>query len=81
MPGQNTPATTTQATIEQGMKVFTAIYKRTFRALSKEFKKVFRLNSLYTENFQGTTILTSPLGLKTMTVRNMTYVLVPILQR
>jgi chaperonin GroES len=51
MPGQNTPATTTQATIEQGMKVFTAIYKRNFRSLSKEFKKVFRLNSLYEENF------------------------------
>lgn len=51
MPGQNTPATTTQATIEQGMKVFTAIYKRTYRALTKEFKKLFRLNSLYDENF------------------------------
>lgn len=52
MPGQNTPATTTQASIEQGMKVFTAIYKRTYRALTKEFKKLFRLNSLYDENFQ-----------------------------
>lgn len=52
MPGQNTPATTTQSSIEQGMKVFTAIYKRTYRALTKEFKKVFRLNSLYDENFQ-----------------------------
>lgn len=51
MPGQNTPATTTQASIEQGMKVFTAIYKRVYRALTKEFKKVFRLNSLYDENF------------------------------
>lgn len=52
MPGQNTPATTTQATIEQGMKVFTAIYKRTYRSLTKEFKKIFRLNSLYNENFE-----------------------------
>lgn len=52
MPGQNTPATTTQASIEQGMKVFTAIYKRTWRALVKEFKKLFRLNSLYEENFE-----------------------------
>ena len=52
MPGQNTPATTTQATIEQGMKVFTAIYKRTYRALAKEFRKLFRLNSIYDENFQ-----------------------------
>ena len=52
MPGQNTPATTTQATIEQGMKVFTAIYKRVYRSLTHEFKKVFRLNSLYQENFE-----------------------------
>lgn len=52
MPGQNTPATTTQASIEQGMKVFTAIYKRTYRSLTKEFKKIFRLNSLYDENFE-----------------------------
>lgn len=52
MPGQNTPATTTQTAVEQGMKVFTAIYKRTWRALAKEFRKVFRLNSLYEENFR-----------------------------
>lgn len=47
MPGQNTPATTTMATIEQGMKVYTAVYKRVFKALEKEFKKVFELNNLY----------------------------------
>lgn len=47
MPGQNTPATTTMATIEQGMKVFTAVYKRLFRALSEEFNKLARLNYLY----------------------------------
>ena len=52
MPGQNTPATTTMATIEQGMKVFTAIYKRTYRSLTKEFKKIFRLNSIYPENIE-----------------------------
>ena len=47
MPGQNTPATTTMATVEQGMKVFTAVYKRIFRALSEEFNKVFDLNYTY----------------------------------
>lgn len=47
MPGQNTPATTTMASIEQGMKVFTAVYKRIFRALSEEFDKIFELNKLY----------------------------------
>ncbi len=47
MPGQNTPATTTMATVEQGMKVFTAVYKRVYRALQSEFKKLFKLNALY----------------------------------
>lgn len=47
MPGQNTPATTTMATVEQGMKVFTAVYKRIFRSLAEEFKKIYTLNSIY----------------------------------
>lgn len=47
MPGQNTPATTTMATIDQGMKVFTAVYKRIYRSLAEEFLKIARLNNLY----------------------------------
>lgn len=47
MPGQNTPATTTMATIEQGMKVFTAVYKRIYRSLQSEYKKLFKLNKIY----------------------------------
>ncbi len=47
MPGQNTPATTTMATIEQGMKVFTAVYKRIFRALTNEYRKLYKLNYRY----------------------------------
>jgi len=47
MPGQNTPATTTMATIDQGMKVFTAVYKRVYRSLSKEFRKMYKLNKTY----------------------------------
>jgi chaperonin GroES len=46
-PGQNTPATTTMATIEQGMKVFTAVYKRVYRSLGEEYKKLYRLNEVY----------------------------------
>lgn len=45
MPGQNTPATTTMATVEQGMKVFTAVYKRIFRALAEEFDKILNLTA------------------------------------
>lgn len=47
MPGQNTPATTTMASIEQGMKVFTAVYKRIYRSMGEEFFKLYRLNSIY----------------------------------
>jgi len=47
MPGQNTPATTTMASIEQGMKVFTAVYKRLYRSLAEEFKKLYDLNRVY----------------------------------
>lgn len=47
MPGQNTPATTTMASIEQGMKVFTAVYKRIFRSLAEEFKKIYAINRTY----------------------------------
>lgn len=46
-PGANVPATTTLAMVEQGLKVFSAIYKRIYRALKSEFKKLYRLNSIY----------------------------------
>lgn len=46
MPGQNTPATTTQETVQQSMAVFTAIYKRVYRSLESEFKKIARLNRI-----------------------------------
>lgn len=45
--GVNQPATTTLALIEQGQKVFSAIYKRVHRSLKQEFAKLFRLNKLY----------------------------------
>jgi len=43
--GQTQTATTTLAMIEQGLKVFTAIYKRIYRALKHEFKLLFELNA------------------------------------
>ena len=43
----NVPATTTMALIEQGLKVFTSIYKRVYRSLGSEFDKLYRLNSIY----------------------------------
>lgn len=46
----NVPATTTLALIEQGLKVFTGVYKRIYRSNSKEFDKLFRLNRLYLDD-------------------------------
>ena len=53
----NEAASRTMARIEQGMKVFTAIYKRIFRSLKKEYKKIFRLNALYLEQETYFTLL------------------------
>ena len=47
MPGQNTPATTTQVAVEEGMRLFTAIYKRLYRSMTQEFRKLYTLNCLY----------------------------------
>lgn len=43
-PGQNQKATTSMAVLEQGMQVFSSIYKRIYRALRKELKKFYVLN-------------------------------------
>ncbi len=40
----NQTATSTMAAIEQGLKVFTAIYKRIFRALQAEFRVIYKIN-------------------------------------
>ncbi len=46
-PGQNTPAQTSQAMIEQGQMIYSAIFKRVWRSLKWEFKKLYNLNALY----------------------------------
>ena len=46
-PGQNTKVGTVQATIEQGLKTYTSIFKRIHRAFKKELKLIYRLNHLF----------------------------------
>lgn len=46
-PGQNTPAETTRTMAEQGMKIFNGIFKRTYRSLKNEFRKLYRLNQIH----------------------------------
>ena len=52
-------ATTTLALIEQGLKVFTVIYKRIYRAMADEFKLLFQLNARYMEDKEYFTFLDS----------------------
>lgn len=49
-PGQNTPAQTTQSMIEMGMKIYNAIFKRVWRSMKEEFKKLYLLNG---QNIEG----------------------------
>lgn len=49
---QTMSPTVFMALVEQGLKVFTAIYKRVFRALKAEFQKVYRLNRIYLDQEQ-----------------------------
>ena len=43
----NAPATTVLAAIEQGYKVYSSIYKRIYKSLREEFKKLYELTSMY----------------------------------
>lgn len=46
-PGQNTPASTQQSMVEQGSKIYSAIFKRVWRSLREEFSKLFILNAIF----------------------------------
>lgn len=46
-PGQNQPFSTTSAVMEQGMAVYSTIFKRMHRAFKRELTKIYRLNQLY----------------------------------
>jgi len=45
----NTPATTVLAMLEEGMKVFSSIYKRMYRSLTQELRLIAKLNGAYVE--------------------------------
>lgn len=46
-PGQNTPAETSRTMVEQGAKIYTAIFKRVWRSMKEEFKKRYILNAIF----------------------------------
>ncbi len=57
MTGETSAATMAPTTllglIDQGLTVFTGIYKRVHRSLGREFNKLYRLNRLYLEDEAG----------------------------
>jgi len=56
----NTPASTTLALIEQGLKVFTAIHKRTHRSFKHELWLLYKLNQRYMQPQQYFTLVDDP---------------------
>ena len=51
-PGQNTPAETSRNMISEGQKIFSAVFKRTYRSLKQEFRKLYKLNALFLNDEQ-----------------------------
>lgn len=46
-PGQNTPAETSRTMVREARKIYSGIYKRTWRALRDEMRLVYRQNALF----------------------------------
>jgi chaperonin GroES len=45
--GQNTPKGTADQLVEQGSKIYASIFKRVWRGMKEEFKKLYILNSIF----------------------------------
>lgn len=61
---QGETATTTMIKREEGMRVFTAIYKRIFRSLKSEFQKLYNLNAKYLPEESYFMVLDTPEAIK-----------------
>lgn len=57
---QNVSSNTISQLVEQGTKVFTAINKRVYRSLKKEYQKIYELNSEYLTQKKYMTVLDDP---------------------
>ena len=47
MSGQNTPAYNMSQMLEQGLQVFNGVFKRVYRSMRNEFRKLYNLNAIY----------------------------------
>jgi hypothetical protein len=59
-PGQNTPAYTSQQMLQQGMAVFSGIFKRVYRSMRDEFRKMYYLNRIHLDPMEYFEILDGP---------------------
>lgn len=71
-PGQNQPYSTSILVLEQGMKVFSGIYRRIHRALGQEFKKLYLLNRLFIDEEKFFQLMDDP-DLQTIGVEDYSY--------
>lgn len=46
-PGQNTPAETSRTVLEQGLKIYNSTFKRIWRAMKNEFRRLYVLNGMH----------------------------------
>ena len=73
LPGQNTPATTTMTSVQEGLKLFTSIYKRVYRSLRKELKLLFNINKKYLTDQEYFSVLDSDGTFQNMQVSTKDY--------
>jgi chaperonin GroES len=59
-PAQNVASSTISQLVEQGTKVFTAINRRVYRSLKKEYRKIYDLNYEYLDQAEYAKILDDP---------------------
>ena len=59
-PAQNVASSTFSQLVEQGTKVFTAINRRVYRSLKKEYRKIYDLNYEYLDQSEYQRILDDP---------------------
>jgi len=71
-PGQNQPYSTSIMVLEQGMKVFSGIYRRIYRALGNEFKKLYYLNYLFLDETKYFQLMDDP-DMQQATVEDYSY--------
>lgn len=62
MTGANVSRGTMNQMIEQGSKIFTAIYRRFLESLTMEYKKLYRLNYYYLSQKEYSKIIDDPMG-------------------